>query len=410
MITKKHSLQLLVSSMFFCSYVFAVTESSLFDAITAKKYLFPGEISPVSTGQNKNTWTFTAGKKTYVIVKGRPDKVCKAWKHFAAKINVGKEDLTVLTQSTEKAETKKTEFNSAQSKLLQAIKNADLKTIAALLKNKDTAKFRSNTCIHQLLNYAWNKNHRIKTATSFALGLLSQDKKLDPYIYRVWSEAADEKNYDYLIKGYDATLSPHCSSYITLLGIYNVAENIKKGFVIASCLPKATSRSVFRRTMDEDFFIISGKGEFWLADEKEEVGPFKVSAGDSLLNPKHMHIQFKNNTDHPLKMVVTTNPPFAEVVKKYPEDEKKEIHESIGYWKLEDRYKKVENEIKNIALEKNGKNKLQKILQNPDTPFLKRLYTIKLFPKKFIETKRNILKNQNENWALRKAIRKSTDL
>ena len=433
MFNKKYFLGLLLSALSTIAIslpVFAGMERDLSEALAEKRYIFSGKLSDIQTVQDGKKWTFDMDGKEYFIEKGRPNEICpngdcKSWKNFVAKLTTGinakvnldfasklvldDNDYTVFTKKakhekvkhSQKKESKKKEktLTLAQTELLNAVKMADFITITNLLENKDTSKYRSKQLINGLLNCVWDKDYNIKMAVLYVIGLLSKDKKLDKYVYNVCGEACDEANYRYRTR---PIFSGHCLSAIRQYGMYDVANGVRKGFVVATRMPGDDANAIYRRTMDEDFFIISGNGEFWTKDAEKETGPFKVAAGDFILNPKGMHIQFRNIGDSPLRMIVTTNPPYDTVVVKWPEDEHKEIHEVIGFWRFDKTYNEIAEKIKKLGLE--DKNVVKGILEDKDAPLLDRCYSAKLFTNDFIDSKLKIANNPNENWALRVAV------
>lgn len=70
-----------------------------------------------------------------------------------------------------------------------------------------------------------------------------------------------------------------------------------------------TSLAVAHRTVEEVWFFLGGRGEFWRAqDGREEV--VEVGAGVSLTIPLGTRFQFRASGDEPLAMVAVTMPPW----------------------------------------------------------------------------------------------------
>lgn len=85
----------------------------------------------------------------------------------------------------------------------------------------------------------------------------------------------------------------------------------RPGGTFAHCtLPVgATSLAVRHRTVEEVWYVLSGKGEVWRSlDGREEVTP--VSAGTALTIPLGTHFQFRTIGDEPLRFVLATMPPW----------------------------------------------------------------------------------------------------
>ena len=81
------------------------------------------------------------------------------------------------------------------------------------------------------------------------------------------------------------------------------------GLAIFSLPPKAVSKAVAHRTIEEVWYIVSGKGRMWrkLGDQEEiaELGP-----GVSLTIPTGTHFQFRCDGHEPLNAISATMPPW----------------------------------------------------------------------------------------------------
>jgi mannose-6-phosphate isomerase-like protein (cupin superfamily) len=81
------------------------------------------------------------------------------------------------------------------------------------------------------------------------------------------------------------------------------------GLAIFSLPPKAVSKAVAHRTIEEVWYIVSGKGRMWrkLGDQEEiaELGP-----GVSLTIPIGTHFQFRCDGHEPLDAIGATMPPW----------------------------------------------------------------------------------------------------
>ena len=73
--------------------------------------------------------------------------------------------------------------------------------------------------------------------------------------------------------------------------------------------PQTTSRAVVHRTVEEIWFFVSGRGEFWRRREsREDVVP--VAAGVSVTIPVGTEFQFRSLGGEPLAAVAVTMPPW----------------------------------------------------------------------------------------------------
>ena len=73
--------------------------------------------------------------------------------------------------------------------------------------------------------------------------------------------------------------------------------------------PGRTSKAVAHRTVEEIWFVLSGRGEMWRKqDAREEVVPFE--SGVCLTIPLGTHFQFRSFGYEPLAAVGVTMPPW----------------------------------------------------------------------------------------------------
>jgi mannose-6-phosphate isomerase-like protein (cupin superfamily) len=81
------------------------------------------------------------------------------------------------------------------------------------------------------------------------------------------------------------------------------------GLAVFSLPPKAVSKAVAHRMVEEVWYILSGKGRMWrkLGDQEEiaELGP-----GVSLTIPTGTHFQFRCDGHEPLNAIGATMPPW----------------------------------------------------------------------------------------------------
>ena len=89
--------------------------------------------------------------------------------------------------------------------------------------------------------------------------------------------------------------------------------------------PGRTSRGVAHRTVEEIWFVVSGRGEMWRkSGHREEV--VGLSSGVSLSIPVGTHFQFRSLGDEPLSIIGVTMPPWPGA---------DEAYEVEGTWKSE---------------------------------------------------------------------------
>ena len=73
--------------------------------------------------------------------------------------------------------------------------------------------------------------------------------------------------------------------------------------------PRQTSTAVTHRTVEEIWFVLSGRGEMWRRQgEREEI--VTLEAGVCLTIPRGTHFQFRALGESPLSAVGVTMPPW----------------------------------------------------------------------------------------------------
>lgn len=98
-------------------------------------------------------------------------------------------------------------------------------------------------------------------------------------------------------------VAPDGSDVRILLGLRN------GGMAHFELAPGQTSTAVAHRTVEEIWFILSGRGEMWRRqDHHEEVVP--VEPHDCLTIPLGTHFQFRALGSEPLAVVAVTMPPW----------------------------------------------------------------------------------------------------
>ena len=88
------------------------------------------------------------------------------------------------------------------------------------------------------------------------------------------------------------------------------------GMAVFRLMPKAVSKAVAHRTVDEIWFFTGGHGRMWrrLGDHEEvtNVGP-----GVSITIPTGTHFQFRCDGGEPLEAVAVTMPPWPDSEEAY---------------------------------------------------------------------------------------------
>ena len=73
--------------------------------------------------------------------------------------------------------------------------------------------------------------------------------------------------------------------------------------------PGAISRAVRHKSVEELWFIIEGRGQFWRKTARSST-IIKISKGTSLNIPKNVDFQFRNNGTMNLEAIIMTIPPW----------------------------------------------------------------------------------------------------
>jgi mannose-6-phosphate isomerase-like protein (cupin superfamily) len=81
------------------------------------------------------------------------------------------------------------------------------------------------------------------------------------------------------------------------------------GLVSFSLRSDAVSKAVAHRTVDEIWFVLSGRGRIWRKlGRQEEID--EIDAGVSLSIPTHTQFQFRCDSPEPLTVLGATMPPW----------------------------------------------------------------------------------------------------
>lgn len=90
--------------------------------------------------------------------------------------------------------------------------------------------------------------------------------------------------------------------------------------------PNQVSVAITHKTVEEIWYVLSGKGEMWRKHgDKESITP--LEPGCSLTIPLGTHFQFRNLLKDPLKLILITMPPWP------GNDEATQVP---GHWSAED--------------------------------------------------------------------------
>jgi mannose-6-phosphate isomerase-like protein (cupin superfamily) len=84
----------------------------------------------------------------------------------------------------------------------------------------------------------------------------------------------------------------------------------------------AISKAVSHKTVEELWYVLTGEGEVWRSGLSDDV-PVPVRAGTSLVIPPQTAFQFRNTGSGPLKLLITTMPPWPG---------EHEIRDEKNYW------------------------------------------------------------------------------
>ena len=81
------------------------------------------------------------------------------------------------------------------------------------------------------------------------------------------------------------------------------------GLAVFSLRPQAVSKAVAHRTVEEIWYVISGRGRIWRKlGQREEID--EIDAGVSLNLPTGTHFQFRCDSPEPLTVLGATMPPW----------------------------------------------------------------------------------------------------
>ncbi len=285
----------------------------------------------------------TAGTSHQSCVEGRPDAACPCWEGFIEKKEKEGKDYTVFDSSCRsKREDAGISLSVVQCAVITAIaRTGDFTQLNGLSKgsagqlssSSDSGKWvinqlRSKPFLDVVLACLWDANFKVKAGAVYLLSQLTKEKPLPEYVYRVWGSAATEGNYTYNV---EQNFNPVCQVTIRQLGINAIdATGTRMGMAHATMEPKKVAHAVCRPTMDEEWFVVGGQGEFWTETEGFE-DCFEGKPGTYFSNPHGMAVQFRNTGQVPLTLLIQTTPPFDDVIKDV-KDLKREFQVVPGHW------------------------------------------------------------------------------
>ncbi len=89
------------------------------------------------------------------------------------------------------------------------------------------------------------------------------------------------------------------------------------GLALFSLPPGAISKAVAHRTVEELWYVVSGRGQMWRRlDGQEEI--VELGPGVSLNIPLGTHFQFRCDSARPLQVLGATMPPWPGADEAYP--------------------------------------------------------------------------------------------
>jgi mannose-6-phosphate isomerase-like protein (cupin superfamily) len=81
------------------------------------------------------------------------------------------------------------------------------------------------------------------------------------------------------------------------------------GLALFTLPPRAISKAIAHHTVEEVWYIISGKGRIWRKQgDQEEIA--ELGPGVSLTIPTGTHFQFRSDSPEPLRALGATMPPW----------------------------------------------------------------------------------------------------
>ena len=81
------------------------------------------------------------------------------------------------------------------------------------------------------------------------------------------------------------------------------------GLAVFSLRPQAVSKAVAHRTVEEIWYVLSGRGRIWRKlGQRVEID--EIDAGVSLSLPTGTHFQFRCDSPEPLTVLAATMPPW----------------------------------------------------------------------------------------------------
>ena len=105
------------------------------------------------------------------------------------------------------------------------------------------------------------------------------------------------------IAGAPDAIAPDGSEVRVLCGLS------RGGLAVFSLRPQAVSKAVAYRTVEEIWYVLSGRGRIWRKLGQQEAID-EIAAGVSLSLPTGTHFQFRCDSPEPLTVLGATMPPW----------------------------------------------------------------------------------------------------
>lgn len=225
---------------------------------------------------------------------------------------------------------------------MNKIISCDYTGIADVINTTNAADIHCRTVIMEVMPLLRSTKCAIRATAFWFLRLLhfklsASGIETPAYVLEAWARAATLTK---LGGGGDADTIPLVKPrfwsqpgqlIIHQLGIYDVCcpstgcigddDSVARriGIVHAICPRGCVSSTIWRRTICEEFMVVSGMCEFWTADDHDDDGAHgrrvTCMAGDRLYNSNKQYLQFRNIGDYPVVMMAITTPPFDDTVK-----------------------------------------------------------------------------------------------
>ena len=214
--------------------------------------------------------------------------------------------------------------DAEMSHLLNAIEEDNFPQIGRLIGIKvvEERSFIAEllVCLRERAERCGYKGREIRVLASLCLGMLAHQNKLTANDHQYWGSIVDDSAFDDDLIA-DVYSAPD-GSFIRMLGEFRVdgrgimsscrqkvidRNEPSVGLAYATLPRNKSSSAVKHQTIQEKWFCVAGKGEFWLKNgDEEEV--ISLSPGVTLTIPTGACFQFRNTGSDPLKTLIVTIP------------------------------------------------------------------------------------------------------